>query len=825
MPTIFLYNFDKDVDLLSFLDKFWEKDKDYFLLYSISDESLRIIKEFAQNQEVFIFIKDKPSFDDPDNVKLLSDFVTSLDSTLNSSELSKVYLFYLLFDSDLYITPNLYNNLSQLKNNTPFLKAVIFFSDKTETIYLNRAEIISNFASLLTLIKYSSYSHLSQLSLFEFPSTFRLCLISVPLLEDMNLYSLVLINQVISGYPLSLLEKQEIQDISSNLYSNLKDNIQIQLRDLPNLESLSSRKEPLFIYNFDLFQNEILKDLETKFNLFSQKLADSDLLTLINLKNELIKEEKLSSDFNKIECLYVNLLSKFQDDLKIIFSEDTDLKKIFSDFKEQIKQKFINIFNVTSFLRKKLESFKKIIISIAALFLILFLLDFIFFHFPFKYKIAFLALILLSFIFTFFSHSLRPKLKLKRAYYQFLKELRPIDNNLVKSINNYCLYIIKKSLERRFESFSQIRQKIINKIEMRIGQKKKQNYGFGYYPISIKESFDLEASDFSSIRAEFFNRIIEAIDLYDNYDIVSEEIIENITAYTREFLQNKIATLNQFWGREYREIENLLDNLSLHINSKACLPFIVGCDVQETKFIIAKPQNPPDFLNKNWAIPITLDSDRDIIFGIWGILKRSKETPKEIPGKFDKKYVWTYKGVDYKLDFKISKDSYFKFKKKARRLVIEQYGKIYVTGGINDEVRNLASILDKLGGYTTKYDRAAFLVSFVQQNVTYKHETGEYPRYPIETLVDQAGDCEDFAILGAALLKCLGFDTCLIYLIDVCHISLGIAGIEDFSGDYHEYQGMKFYHCELAGTAWEIGKIPDEWRHSRIRIIPIPDPK
>lgn len=64
-------------------------------------------------------------------------------------------------------------------------------------------------------------------------------------------------------------------------------------------------------------------------------------------------------------------------------------------------------------------------------------------------------------------------------------------------------------------------------------------------------------------------------------------------------------------------------------------------------------------------------------------------------------------------------------------------------------------------GYTG-WDLVQFTTAFVQ-NLTYISETQEYVRYPIETLKDKGGDCEDTAILLAALLTEMGYDAMLVH--------------------------------------------------------------
>jgi len=54
--------------------------------------------------------------------------------------------------------------------------------------------------------------------------------------------------------------------------------------------------------------------------------------------------------------------------------------------------------------------------------------------------------------------------------------------------------------------------------------------------------------------------------------------------------------------------------------------------------------------------------------------------------------------------------------------------------------------------YQTTIENA---LAFVQKSVSYQLDPAgsEYPRYPVETLVDGVGDCEDSAILYASIVR------------------------------------------------------------------------
>lgn len=81
----------------------------------------------------------------------------------------------------------------------------------------------------------------------------------------------------------------------------------------------------------------------------------------------------------------------------------------------------------------------------------------------------------------------------------------------------------------------------------------------------------------------------------------------------------------------------------------------------------------------------------------------------------------------------------------------------------------------------------------------------EYPKYPIETLVDGKGDCEDSSILSAALLGIMGYDAVLLKYSD--HMALGVqmTGFgpyyADYTPKYYEFGGKRYYYVETTNYA------------------------
>ncbi len=93
------------------------------------------------------------------------------------------------------------------------------------------------------------------------------------------------------------------------------------------------------------------------------------------------------------------------------------------------------------------------------------------------------------------------------------------------------------------------------------------------------------------------------------------------------------------------------------------------------------------------------------------------------------------------------------------------------------------------------------------------HGVNDYFSYPIETLCDAAGDCEDHAFLAATILHHLGHEVALFYLEggESAHLALGynLTGdasmIDGVSGPFSasDQHGREFYYVETVPTSTE----------------------
>jgi len=114
----------------------------------------------------------------------------------------------------------------------------------------------------------------------------------------------------------------------------------------------------------------------------------------------------------------------------------------------------------------------------------------------------------------------------------------------------------------------------------------------------------------------------------------------------------------------------------------------------------------------------------------------------------------------------------------------------------------------------TSLERAQCVLNFVQ-SIKYQYDTdfngqAEYFKFPYETLYNLRGDCEDTAILFAAIIKAMGYDVVLLQLPG--HMAAGI-DVSGVSGTSYSLNGIKYYYCETAteGGYRSIGSVPSSF--------------
>lgn len=145
-------------------------------------------------------------------------------------------------------------------------------------------------------------------------------------------------------------------------------------------------------------------------------------------------------------------------------------------------------------------------------------------------------------------------------------------------------------------------------------------------------------------------------------------------------------------------------------------------------------------------------------------------------------YRWNYGGHPYHLSltFQDSEECQARHQKYWR--IFPDYGSYVAEEPCASSMRALAERLkqeaDVLG--LNKWQAVNYLLNWVE-TIPYGSDLttkgyAEYPRFPYQTVLDNVGDCEDFAILYSTILSYWCIDSALLYLPN--HMVVGINGRE-----------------------------------------------
>ena len=351
----------------------------------------------------------------------------------------------------------------------------------------------------------------------------------------------------------------------------------------------------------------------------------------------------------------------------------------------------------------------------------------------------------------------------------------------------------------------------------------------------------------------------DLVDLQDGYDasilieLKTAKIIDQVDFLTGRGDVYFTISVN---GRQEARIDDsgypYIFRVGTTYNIDKSLRFNVDDNSRFTKISISMIDE--DFFSKSDLIDIdgvnladkTLDIMFDVVNGTWygdnvngladGSLDGTQSSDDDdgvfgydvnvVPISGLKTYAWIYGSDGYDMQLNLSAKQYYQYKYNGVDRSPEYYDEARGFVTVNDpavvEVAGkLASIASARG--FSQIERANFVLSFVQ-SIDYSYDNvsagqNEYWRYPLETLYDQTGDCEDTSILYAAIMEAMGNDAILLLLPG--HMATGLS-CPGASGSYYSFESKSYYYCESTGPGWEIGDVPPEMRNVEVDYIQVP---
>ena len=292
-----------------------------------------------------------------------------------------------------------------------------------------------------------------------------------------------------------------------------------------------------------------------------------------------------------------------------------------------------------------------------------------------------------------------------------------------------------------------------------------------------------------------------------------------ITSYANQIssLTSEVAGLKQTVSTQEIQISELMSKaagLSKTVSNQESQISTLQSEKSKLQSDLTEAQNQTQFYKgRTTTLSSEMSSLRGQMNKVLGITVRQQ-------------YHWTYNWQTWQWDLPISLAIYVEYSERVRPLLGASY--VNMAKDTDDDiyidkmVQQINSAAMKAG--YTEFQKINFVIAFVQSlPYTVDNETkpyDEYPRYPLETLFDRGGDCEDTSILVAALLDRMGYDVALLWLENAKHIAVGVS-VPGTYGSYYTHGSKKYYYLETTGEGWQIGQIPPSITDTTAHIYPL----
>lgn len=190
----------------------------------------------------------------------------------------------------------------------------------------------------------------------------------------------------------------------------------------------------------------------------------------------------------------------------------------------------------------------------------------------------------------------------------------------------------------------------------------------------------------------------------------------------------------------------------------------------------------------------------------------------------EKLYTWEWDGTERSVSITVPEPLYDYYCEKERYVTTDY--RVYVLHPYDDQYleafANEFKLIEIEEGLTEE-NVTDLVISFIQ-GMEYSldqdsEQQGEYPKFPLETLVDGGGDCEDTSILAASLLNAMGHNVSLILLPN--HLAVGLA--VNATGVHWDVNGTDYYYLETTATGWDPGAVPSEHDTEQAELFPVED--
>lgn len=189
---------------------------------------------------------------------------------------------------------------------------------------------------------------------------------------------------------------------------------------------------------------------------------------------------------------------------------------------------------------------------------------------------------------------------------------------------------------------------------------------------------------------------------------------------------------------------------------------------------------------------------------------------------------YSYKLVDiprgsttYRLTVSVTDTLYEYYSSQDHNLYSYDFSKFVTPDALKPVADDLWSI------YSNEEDFANGVLMIMHQ-IPYVESNPQ--KYPVETIVENEGDCDLYSIIAASIMKAGGLDVVLLLLEYQDHMMVGVHLPESpkdarTQAYFYKYEEKKYYIAETTGgnweTGWRVGECHESLQSASAKIMPL----
>jgi len=175
----------------------------------------------------------------------------------------------------------------------------------------------------------------------------------------------------------------------------------------------------------------------------------------------------------------------------------------------------------------------------------------------------------------------------------------------------------------------------------------------------------------------------------------------------------------------------------------------------------------------------------------------------------------------YRLTVSVTETLYEYYSSKDHNLYSYDFSKFVTPDALKPIADDLWSI------YSNEEDFANGVLMILHQ-IPYVESDPQ--KYPVETILENEGDCDIFSIVAASIMKAGGLDVVLLLLEYQDHMLVGVhlpESPKDARSQvyFYKHEEKKYYVAETTGGNWEngwrVGECPEILQRSAAKVIPL----